>query len=619
MPLKEFYEGVWDQDTVLPIAIEMELIRKGGYFKNKWLNKLCGKGLEWHFKKAISLIWPSIVWHRWNELLVKEWLEHTYIGVLGSANASKTNTAALCHLLWYYCYPGETTVIVCSTTKDSLENRIWGEMKKLHRDATSRYRWLPGHLIEGKLRIVTDDRTEAEEGRDFRNGLMGVAAYVGSTMRGLSNLLGIKNKYLFICGDELQTIPKAFLDSLSNLMKNTVRGGLRKCTGMGNPSDTMDSLGGLCEPAAHLGGWDSAIDQTPVTKTWETRWADGICIQLCGLDSPNMGVPVDAPPPYPFLISKKDIEDDAAKWGVDDWHFQMFCAGRMPRGQGSRRVITRQMCNKFGAKDEALWLNSNRTWIAFLDAAYRGVGGDRCVFGILRFGQESMPLDSANIISNLAQQDLSPEKRNTILELVSTQVIPINGDIADLPEDQIVAFVQRECEDNHIPPENFFFDAGMRTSLVSAFSRVWSPKVNSIDFGGKPTEDQVSANIQVSCRDYYANFVSQLWFNVRNVVEARQFRGMTEDVLLEFCSREWMKVGANRIQVEPKADLKKKTGRSPDLADAVVCGVWGAIQKGFTIRNIASRKAVVLDNRWKKEANEKAFEFRSRGQLDHAS
>lgn len=618
MPQREFYPGVWANADAFQISVELELVKCGGSYKNKTLNKMVGNGMEFHFKKALSLLWPDMVWHRWNELFVKEWLTHKHVGILGPTNASKSHTAAICHLLCYYADPHHTTVIVCSNTKESLENRIWGEMKKLHRDATTRYRWLPGNLIEGKLRIVSDARSEAEEGRDFRNGLMGVAAYVGGTMRGISSLVGIKNKHLFICGDELQTLPKSFLDSLANLMKSTEKGGTRRCTGMGNPSDTIDSLGLLCEPAAYLGGWDSGIDQTPRTKTWATRWPDGICIQFCGSDSPNMEVPVDAEPPYPFLITKKDMEDDASKWGIDDWHYTMFNEGRMPRGQGSRRVLTRSLCEKGRAKDEALWLNSNRTYIAFLDAAYTS-GGDRCVFGILRFGSESMPLDPQNVLSNMINQDTAPEKRNTILELVKTMIIPINSGVGEMPEDTIVAFVQRECEEAHIPPENFYYDSGMKTALVQAFSRIWSPKVNSVDCGGVPSEDMVSANIPVKCKDYYSKKITEIWYSVRLTVEAGQFRGMTESVMLEFCSREFTKVGNNKTEVESKVEMKKKTGKSPDEADAVAIGVWGARQKGFVIRNLALlHKQRPVRQLWKRELRDRALQLRDKGQLDHS-
>jgi hypothetical protein len=171
------------------------------------------------------------------------------------------------------------------------------------------------------------------------------------------------------------------------------------------------------------------------------------------------------------------------------------------------------------------------------------------------------------------------------------------------------------CAEANIPPENFFFDSGMRTSLVQAFSRVWSANIMSVDCGGKPTERKVSHDIDVKCCDYYSKFITELWYSVRLIIEARQFRGMTEDVMMEFASREWGMVGANKIEVEPKDEMKKKTGRSPDLADAVAVGVYGAITRGFTIRRLDNPKQTRIDHRWKTEAREKARDYWKAGQL----
>jgi hypothetical protein len=581
---------------------------------------MLGMGLVFHFKAAVSLIWPGIIWHKWNELVLKEWLDHKFVGIIGPTNSSKTNSAAWLHLLDYYLYPTCTTILICSTTRERLEDRIWGEMKKLHREATRRYNWLPGHLIEGKQRIVTDDRSEAEEGRDFRNGVIGVPCKKGDKMVNLGDFIGIKNKRLRLCGDELQTLPKTFIDSLSNLMKGVPGQTERKVTGMGNCSDTLDSLGLLCEPAAHLGGWDGGIDQTPVTKTWETRWPDGVCIQLPGSDSPNKGTPRGVTPPYPFLITPENMEDDAKMWGVDDWHYKMFDEGMMPRGQGSRRVITRQMCQKFGAMNEPVWFSQERIYIAFLDAAYRGVGGDRCVFGVLSFGPEAR-LDAPGevAVSSIINQTMPSKDARTIMSLIHTAVVPVKMGQSDTPEDQIVQYVMAECQQRNIPPENFFFDSGMRTSLVSAFARVWSPKVESIDFGGKPSEGKVSANIDVENRDYYFNFVTELWYTVRLIIEAGQFRGMTEEMMLEGCAREWKKVGANKIQVETKDEMKVKTGRSPDLFDALVCGVRGAILRGFVIRSLNNLKAKRRDETWKRELRDRATALREAAALNYAA
>jgi hypothetical protein len=605
----------WNELTP-PVHRELLCIHEGGRFKRPGWQGMCGNGLFFHYKEAATLIWPEIIWHPWLDLMLKEWLAHKYVGIMGPGNSGKSHFASWVHLLSYYAFPTCTTVIICSTTRESLENRIWGEMKMLHRKAQSRFGFLPGNLIEGKQRIVTDQRMEAAEGRDFRNGVMGVPLKKGTVYQGIDALVGIKNKRLNITGDELSLLPKAFIDSAANLMK----GEHRKMTGMGNPADTIDALGLLCEPAASLGGWDGGIDQTPKTKTWETRWPNGVCIQLCGLDSPNSATPKGSAPPYPFLITPKDMEDDAKTWGIDDWHYTMFNLGRMPRGQGSRRVITRQMCAKFGAKDDAVWKDSNRTWIAFLDAAYRGVGGDRCVFGFLQFGEE-LPAENdggAMLVSSFLNQTPDNPSKRTILQLVETMVIPIRDDSPDSAEDQIVNFVMGQCKGRGVEPRNFWFDSGMRTSLVQAFSRLWSSNVESIDCGGKPTDDKVSSAIDVKACDYYSKKITQMWFNVRLVIESSQFRGMTEDVMLEGCAREWKMVGANKIEVESKAEMKLKMGRSPDLFDALAIGCFGAIRRGFQIRKLMpAEEEEERDDGWKRRLMREAARARAAKELDY--
>src|SRR5262249_13868031 len=147
------------------------------------------------------------------------------------------------------------------------------------------------------------------------------------------------------------------------------------------------------------------------------------------------------------------------------------------------------------------------------------------------------------------------------------RIVPIKNMAQDSPEDQIALFCKKECERRGIPADNFFFDAGMRTSLVSSMARIWSPNVRPIDFGGPASNRRVSGNIDRLCRDYYSKFVTELWFSLRLTVESGQFRGMTEDVMLEGCTREWTMVAGNKIEVEPKEVMKGRTSRSPDLFD----------------------------------------------------
>ncbi|HNR70431.1 MAG TPA: hypothetical protein PKJ00_03505 [Verrucomicrobiota bacterium] len=614
--------NVWWQPLIHPALVEMDCIRMGGRWKKK-NGEMAGEGLEFHFRRLMQILWPELLWESngyknyWAEECLKAYVSTQWLGVLGCAAAGKSAFFGAIALADWYCRPHDTTVMVTSTDLKALELRIWGMIKKYHKNAVQRCPWLPGHIIEGKQMLLADSRDEAEEGRDFKAGIVAIATKKGSQYVGIGSWVGVHSPRIRMIADELALMNRAFLDSASNLSKCPDF----KLVGIGNPSETTNAHGILCEPHPDIGGWEGGIDQEPKTKTWKTRFPNGMALQLPGSDSPNMQAGPDEEPPFPFLMTRKQMEDDAAIWGKDDWRFSMMNDAKMPRGQGSRRVITRQMCVKFGAFEPPNFRDTRRRSIAFLDAAYRGSGGDRCVFGELQFGPEVVPQDNTMNISALADGTWHNDRFRNIIALIDLVVIPISGEPgADSPEDQIVGFVMKECNKRGIPASDFFYDAGMRTSLVTAFSRLWSPEVESIDFGGKPSDEYVSAEINKKCSEYYNKFVTELWFNVRLAIESGQFRGMTEELCREFSMREWKMTSNNRIEVETKAEMKVKSGRSPDLADAVAAGVYGARKRGFIITKMSDlRPQNPKELRWKEDLKRRAYKTHRSGALNYAA
>lgn len=589
----------------------MKMLERGGQFEHpKQKGVICGNGYHWHYRRYLGLLWPHVLWHKWNELIVKEYLEHETIALMGPASTGKTHTVSMCMLGDYYLRPFTTTVIVCSTTIALLEQRIWGEMKGLHKAARKLHEDLPGNLIEGKRRIVSDGFEDIGDGRDFRNGAVGLPAKQGEASTTLSDFVGIKNRHVRLAVDELPHLPRGIVDAISNLAKNPDF----KFCGMGNPKETTDAFGVLAEPSAELGGWDSNIDQVLHTKSWKTRRPKGVCVQLVGTDSPNLDGKLGIP-----LITQETINADIAFYGKDSLQYTQMNLGVMPRGQGSRRVITRNLCEKFQARDEPVWADSNRIKIASLDAAYRGVGGDRCVLMFSEFGEQAA--DEADlgtrVVQSLMDQSLNNSKRPIIFALTDTVIVPIKGNIKDDPEDQIAEFVMKECESRGVPPQNFFYDSGMRTSLVQAFGRLWSAYTNSIDCGGQPSDRKVSWDIDVLCKDYYSKRITELWYSVRYLIEAGQFRGMTDEAMLEGCAREFTKTAGNKIEVEPKEKMKMRIGRSPDLFDCLALGVWGALEKGLVIRRTKSARRHIQDDSWKDAIREKAANLWRSHELVH--
>lgn len=605
--------NLWWPRTMEPAARELEMIKNGGSFKKKD-GTMAGNGLFYHFKKFQEIVWPETVWNRWRDIQTEQWLQHTYMGVLGCAASGKSDGSASDACTDWYAFPSCTTTLVSSTDMKSLELRVWGMIKKYHRLAKERFPWLPGHLVESRQMIVLDHKSEASEGRDFKNGIIGVPTKRGTTFVGLGPLIGIHNKRVRLFADELQLMPRAFLDATSNLSKCEDF----KMRGNGNPNETTNAHGILCEPATELGGWESGIDQQGKTKTWRTNFPNGIALQLPGSDSPNMDVSEGEPVPFPFLMTRQQMKDDAKIWGSEDWHFAMMNDARMPRGQGSRRVITRQSCERFGALLGPHWRDSRRTSIAFLDAAYRGTGGDRCVFGELQFGYESSPdiTPAASIVPVTVNQNHNYPQGRQIIALIDLITIPIKDDGPNEAEDQIVNFVMKECANRTIEPDHFFYDAGMKTSLVSAFGRLWSTAVQTVDCGGAPSEAAVSTEITTQCNKYYSKFITELWYSVRYAIEARQFRGLTKEAMWEFCAREWKMTPGNKVEVESKVEMKEKTGRSPDLADAVAVGLYGARRLGFIISKMSPPPTARRGPDWRTTVQERSKSFWKHGALD---
>jgi len=502
--------------------------------------------------------------------------------VLGPAASGKTFEASMFMLEDYYCFPDCTTVLVSSTELKVLEKRAWGEIKRAHRSAKERFDFIPGFLVESKACIVTDGIGQGE-GRDFRNGLAACPCKPGGSFVGLGAYSGIHNKRTRLLADEGQFMPPAYVDAISNLAKAKDF----KCIVIGNPKDTTDALGKVAEPSAELGGWDGAIDQTGGTKKWPIRFQKGTCVQLVGSDSPNLNGDLGAE-----LITQEQIDSDIAFYGKDSLQFTMMDDARMPRGQASRRILTRNMCEKCHAMEEPIWEGEKKTRIGFLDAAYRGVGGDRCIFGELQFGTGTWE-----------------GKPYQMLAIVDTVLVPITGGASDEPEDQIASYVKTQCIIREIKPENFFFDSTGRGSLMNAFGRIWSPMVEGVEFGGTPTDRPVSNQIRTLCRDYYYKFVSELWYSVRLTVESRQMRGMSEEVMQEFCMREWGMTKGNKVEVEEKGKTKIRMGRSPDLADAVVAGLEGARRRGFVISKMSAKTIQSDDDRWTDTLRNRAYEL----------
>jgi hypothetical protein len=245
-----------------------------------------------------------------------------------------------------------------------------------------------------------------------------------------------------------------------------------------------------------------------------------------------------------------------------------------------------------------------------------GFGGDRCLVHRLEFGNEIWRPENPGEVNGDAFLNHTPPTSNSrqIIELVETQIVPIEGSEVKGAEDQIVSWAKAYCERHGVAPDHFAYEPGMRTALVQKMSAGWSSRCVVVDFGGKPSEGDVSFDIPIPCRDYYFNFNTELWYTLRLIIECEQFRGLDEETMEEACNREFMRVGSNKVKLETKDDYKKKVGFSPDRADSLVVGIELAKRLGFIIKRQRPANDVE-DDSWMRELEEKSRKHWAIGRL----
>lgn len=602
--------GVEWPDNADDLQVELACIARGG----QWVDQdgfTCGEGLFRHYYKAGRLMWPEDDDHRWSILGLRRMCEHEINVFMGPGDSNKTyliSKFVMCH---WWADPLKRLWLCSSTDRRGAELRIWGKIKEFFNRARARYPYLPGRVLESKGCITPDEISEDQsEARLLTRGIIFIPCKQGNTWLGLGPYAGIKppsDGFLGHAGDEVSLMAPSFLDAYANWYgKENFKGLLT-----GNPGDLEDPL---CVAGEPEDGWENWVD-TEKTQEWTSRFYGAHVVAFDGRDTPNNDHPyVTGKPRYPYLIGKKKIESVKEQYGENDWHWWNQCVGKPQTSVQSRRVITRQLVQTNGAMEDVIWQASDQiTKVVSLDAAYGGIGGDRCVLRESEFGKD------------VEGQDVFAVK--------PVVLVPVSIRNPEPPEIQIARFCRTFCEMRGVPPENFFFDG--RGTLAVTLAQEWSPAVNVIDFGGAPTKRPVSNDEFIwegeekgkrlkTCDEEYFNFVTELWFAVYYLIICKQMRRLDKETAREGYQRTWgygsQAMRRTRKQVEPKDEMKERTKQSPDLFDCLVIGVEGARRLGFQIQSLKSavQKNTGQVDRWLENELAKHKRFLKSSELNYA-
>jgi hypothetical protein len=496
-------------------------------------------GLSVDFVEVLSI--ESVGVHDFYDLNVP--VEHHYFAEgCVHHNSGKSHTLAGYGIICWLAQPRDTLVLMTSTTLREARKRIWGSVISLL------------SVIEGAPINIRDSIGSAnyidEKGQTFdRAGLSLIAAERSRTREAIGKFIGLKQKKVILIGDELGELSEAIMHAaLSNLSKNPKF----EFKGLSNPASRFDAFGVWSTPR---GGWESVTPE--VDDEWTTKWG-GKYIRLDGERSPNVLAGREI---YPFLPTTEKLEEDKALLGEKSRAYMRMVRAVFFDSDETEGIYSESEIINSGAVNKADFKGPT-TLLAGVDPAFTN-GGDRTVVYFARVGYDAG-----------GQYTLQFEDCVYLNDDSTNKAVPRTY--------QIVRQIRDECIKRGVKPEDVAVDAtGAGSPLCDLLAGEWSDEFLRVTFGGKASDRRVSTNSKLTGEELYVNRVSELWFVGKEFLRTRQIKGVTSDLAKEMTNRnyELIKSGTLRVKVEPKVDLRKRTGYSPDMADAAFIALEMARQR----------------------------------------
>lgn len=494
------------------------------------------------FKRCAESLLPGhFEYHDWTNRLLYGVCTRTLVGLPGCAGSAKTYNISNFAAVWWLCDPAESSVILVSTSRESLRKRAWAEISRCYSDAPFDLR---GNFTDSRM-IWNYDYGDA------RHAIFGKAVEEGSITKVADDIKGIHTRRQMVVIDEATSVPEAIFDACSNLFSYPEEFLL---VVIGNPRNRLDQFSKFIEP---LGGWTSV---TVDDEEWEGKpqheygGAVPLVIRFDAEKSPNITegriVSRHLPLPHTVEARKKAAGGQTPLW----WsNFRGF-----PPPEGICKTVF---------SESAIAAQNGFGTFEFSGEAFEIVGG----FDHARNGGDRPALRFAKL-GRLADGKLGIEWMPPIVLTISAQSsVPIDFQLAEQVRLHCEHFVYKEM-DYHCPFENLAVDAtGEGAGFADILQRTVSAKIQRVLFSASASDDAASLeDIRPAC-EAFENKRVEMYFRSRDLLNHGQLRGIDRETAVELCTLEFDDA-SRRIKLQSKKDYKKKFRRSPDFADcAVLC------------------------------------------------
>jgi hypothetical protein len=544
-----------------------------------------------HFKNAVDLLWNTetssrkVVWNEWTERMLRAMIDNKFVGLAGAGSSGKSDSAACFIIVDYLSAPTERMWLVCSTTLAGARGRIWKSVTELWNALQAKWDLEGvqgiGKMVQSKGRImgldVHGNFTES-------TGIWLIAAGKDDEGEADKKLKGLKaptNGRLGLVADEFSDLGMCVFTAMVGNMSSTPG---FKGIGMANPGSKLTPFGRFVEPKA---GWNSL---SVGMEFWETRF--GVCLSFDAHTSPRMLTPEFELPDgshakFSWMPSKQSIAQAALAFGEDSMEYWaqirgMFCP------TGSERTVWSELelLDAVKSVEKTEWDSPPTKMCAALDPAFV-TGGDRSPMMWAEFGTIK-GVKTMNFLGYRVVAESAAKVENDDGEEIQISI-----------SENVINQFKEHCQFYQIPAHCAGFDAtGGGVVFGQWLHTKWSHAVHGIRFGEKPVDRRAdSTNSSL----IYKNRVTQLWVQPKALVRQGQIRGVPMDVVTELCQRKWhVKNHTGSVTcVEEKPDMKKRLGKSPDLADTFCILIEVAILNGFLDINEIRKDDRRVQREWK--------------------
>lgn len=496
--------------------------------------------------------------------------------ICGPASATKTHTVALYDFVTWISSPGDTLVMISTTSGVASERRIWAPIKEFYRKAEWEACGIEpiGEIIEYLKAIVFDPDKQLggsdTNRRDFRNAIIVIPIANDSTGDGaLSTIQGSKNRRVIWTIDEMAKMPHGVTRPNANLSQNT----FFEFTGIANSEDENDPHGKYCMPKEGLAGLNVDID-----REWIS--AKGVDVLfLHGEETPNnhplidqskIEQPVDYPFSYasnPFTANEvaEELGDGDAETGkqtIDYWKFQI---GFWAPANASNSLYSKNLFTSNNAN----------------------LPHERLIHGVRKFGAGDFAFSVGGDDNTLyhAEVGYAQSGQKYINFAKDTKSIKVNATAKEEFIKSTAKEYVKNLQELNVRPEDFGGDTGNDAALML---NEMSREAKTHDFVG------ISSIGSANNSDKYFNKVTELWFQVRDLIKTGLCRGINfqSKYFAQLCDRKYESLSKNYYKIERKKDMKKRIGRSPDDADAFIYVCYMIIRSGLFADEIAKAREI---------------------------